>query len=958
MRLQPHAAAPLPKRGRLVGLLARTVPILVIVLGLAVGATLYRSLRQQDRRLDDERFRALVHDADDHIRNTMGLYVEALRGGAGLVRACEDVDAEAWRTYVTTLDIVDRHPGLRGVGVVLPVPRSDLPAYAAHRATEGGAAFVFHPVPGIKDRPRTEVAFPIVYIEPHEINGGALGLDLASEFNRHDAAEWSRDHGVPRSTQEIILVQDAKARPGFLIYLPVYELGRPIGTVEERRAAFRLWIYSPLVSEEFFAGAWQAWKRRTGELECRVFAGEALDSERVIFSAHDGATPDRYAARTPVDLHGLHFTIGWRKGSEFQETGPGHAIWMALGTVFLSLAAGFFIHSFQTTGTRARAIAEGLTEDLARSEARFQAAVESAPNGVVILDEEGRVVLANKEIESIFGYDRDELIGRSVDLLIPEERKRRHPDARHVFLRNPARRSMSDAREFSGRRKDGSIVPVEVGLMPLNLAEGPHVLGGIVDVTKKVEVNRQLRESLVRQRDLNRELEALMKEAESASRAKSTFLANMSHEIRTPMNAVLGMCELLGRSELSEDQTTYVRSLRSAGESLLQLINGVLDLAKVEAGKMDLSPAPFDLRELLQSTLEVMAIPAHRQGLTIVLDRAEDLPRVVVGDAQRLRQILVNLLGNAVKFTESGRVVLAVTPRERAGEVVEIEFEVRDTGVGIAAADLPRIFQPFSQVDATTARAHGGSGLGLALCERFVRLMGAELAVESEVGVGTTLRFAPRFLVPASRGESAPHRGPAAGRSALVFVRDEVQRRVFARRLVQLGLEVDAVGSAAELANRLRERRAAGETPDLVFADHRADEGAIDDLLFRGRERRSPRADDRPLPDRSTGARPPPLPRARRRRDPRQARAGRGSRGAAARSSSGEAPRRRRSPPTRRRRRPARASCRVASSSSTTSMSTASSCNATWPDTTSSSNSPRTVARRWNARSPPSSTSS
>jgi signal transduction histidine kinase len=239
---------------------------------------------------------------------------------------------------------------------------------------------------------------------------------------------------------------------------------------------------------------------------------------------------------------------------------------------------------------------------------------------------------------------------------------------------------------------------------------------------------------------LNKELSAAKSRAEDASRAKDQFLANVSHELRTPLNGIIGMTTLALDTHLTGEQRDYLETVESSSAALLALVNDVLDFAKIDAGALTLDPVPFDLRSCLEQSRKMLAVPADRKGLALTFDIDSDLPTFVVGDEGRLRQVLLNLLGNAVKFTNAGTVALRVRA-EAAGDHITLRVDVSDTGIGIPKAKQEQIFQPFVQADGSTTRQYGGTGLGLTISARLIAMMGGRIWLESEPGVGTQFHF-------------------------------------------------------------------------------------------------------------------------------------------------------------------------------------------------------------------------
>ena len=457
---------------------------------------------------------------------------------------------------------------------------------------------------------------------------------------------------------------------------------------------------------------------------------------------------------------------------------------------------------------------------LHENEARIRLIIETALDAVITTDHTGRITEWNTQAEQVFGWTALEAIGRELAETIISSSDRASYREYVRRLLDPSDASIPNVLvELLGLRRDGLEFPIEIAMRPLPI-EGSLIFSAFIrDITSRKEAERALQGYAQQLESINRQLDAALTDAKAATDAKSSFLATMSHEIRTPMNGVIGMTSLLLDTPLTDEQREYAETVRTCGDHLLTILNDILDFSKIEAGKLDLEMIEFDLRLAVDESLDLVAERASSKSLNLACLFHADVPRDLLGDPGRLRQVVMNLTSNAIKFTDSGDVVVEVTVESQSSEEATIRVAVTDTGIGISEEVRERLFQSFTQADGSTTRKYGGTGLGLAICKRLVEMMGGTIGVMSRVGQGSCFWFTVNLRKQAAGAQDVdPSLVLLEGLRVLIVDEKAINQRSVEQMTRKWGMRPTCVHRGSEALDLLS-RESADRPFDLVLLD-------------------------------------------------------------------------------------------------------------------------------------------
>ncbi len=707
----------------------------------------------------------LADEFEDRVRQP----VYGMRGLGAMLTVHRATTYADFHRYIAYWNVPNEFPGVRGFGYAERVARKDIERFVSAARADGVPPF------SIRTFGDADELYLLKYFGSASGLESSVGFDLWADPTRRRAIAYAIESGNPTLSDPLVLLADETGRTGYIYILPIYKSGtNPRSAAERQRDAAGMLI-APITIADLLTPLATEFR---GIVDFELYDGAPDNESAPLFTSPDaipsaGVRDDEIVAfRTVGDR-----VFGFRAlpGTTIQAQLDRPANWFGFSlALFASFMVAATIHLLLVGRSRAVALAETMTDDLDR----LARVAQRTASAVVIADPDQRVTWANAGFESMSGLAPEDYLNRDLAEVV----------AGHDGMSVEIDAETGFAGQTMARHKNGAVYWTATEIEPTRDRYGAFsgymaIQADITELTQKKAA-----------------LEMAKSAAEAANAAKSAFLANMSHEIRTPMNGVIGLSRLLASTRLDATQADYAAKIIASGESLLAILNDILDISKIEAGALAIEHAPFELADVVARVSAIVAPGAAAKSIEFLVDCPAGTPPTLVGDPLRLGQILVNLCGNAVKFTAVGQVVLTISARQTGATTIEATFAVQDSGIGMSPETVSALFQPFMQADISMTRRFGGTGLGLAISHALTERMGGQIDVQSELGQGSRFDVTLPFEV-ALRSTTPPAdaQAPTAGLKLLVVDDNPIAARIAAAIVRDLGMEARIVhdGEAA-----------------------------------------------------------------------------------------------------------------------------------------------------------------
>ena len=721
-----------------------TLPILVMF-ALTAGAVVYEAKSSNERiRLE---FDKQVEGLNNALEISLANQVHGLHSVKSFFLASKEVNRVEFR--ILTQQLLTDYKEIQSISWAPLIQSADREVFEKTIQNKDFPTFQITELDANQQRVRAKERsyyVPVTFIEPYQTNNKVIGFDNVSNSGRLATLNLATDSGEITISPRIKLIQD-QTQYGVLAVIPLYRISLPQQTLAEKRLAIASYITGALRLKDLLTSALK--HSNTVGLSYRLRDSSAPTDEQLLYSS-DEPFPEPLAIQEKTWFSeqktlssSIALPIGGRvwtfeitpKQDYFATHSSGHTwLVMLVGLMLTSLvtlisliASGRarWLRQLISESTEELQQEHALTLSLLYEKEKLAATLEQSQSSVMITNLDATIEYVNQAFVNTTGYSREEIIGQKPSLFKSNKTPRATYDAMWAAL--------LDGKAWQGEviniNKQGEEFIELTWISPIRQADGTigHYLGVKENITE-----RKQKDAL---------LLAAKEKAEKLAETKTQFLANMSHEIRTPMNAIIGFSDLALLDEMPTGTRSYLQDINTASNHLLTILNDILDLSKLDAGHMSIIPRPFDLNDLLTSIYNLFVKAAQAKGLVLSLDIAKNIPDKLVGDSVRLRQVLINLLGNAIKFTQQGEVKLNVTLQHLTATEARLLFSVHDTGIGISAAQQDKLFKPFSQVEDGFSRSYEGTGLGLVISQELIQLMGGHISLVSNPEVGSCFSF-------------------------------------------------------------------------------------------------------------------------------------------------------------------------------------------------------------------------
>ncbi len=726
-------------------LYSRTFIVMAVLFSMMVTIVVYLQLRKQQQHSFDLRLEKTTNNYSLVFSLKINSNINELNNLLRFYNSRDHVSRAEFVNFVAP--VFEKNNGIQALEWVPKVAQTDLKKheqnfnsiYKNYKVWQRDLTGKIHVVE------KREFYYPVQYVYPYEGNKATLGFDLASNEKRKQTLLLSIDRGITVATESIKFVQPKKIKvnnqSAVLIFLPFYKVNNSSvsnseisnWTTTQRQQNINGFMLGLFKVGEMFEAAIKDLPSSGLDISIFDVTDENPTANKTLLYSHQSRLGTNNNAIGSSELAIVHnITIAGRQWAlRFEPTVHYYnQFYHDDATVFLSvgmLMSVLLLLYLLTLRYRINSTNSELKKyntELINNEIKQRIVIETIADGLMVIDDKGIVESFNPAASLLFGYDEIEVLGKNVKMFIPDDIKAEHDAFIQKFVATGEKNIIGISREVTGLHKNGSTFPLDLSVKEM-LIEGDLKFTGVMhDITK--------------QKDFETKMIIAKELAEVGTKVKNDFLATMSHEIRTPMNGVLGMIQILNDTSLSNEQRECVDVINNSGQALLEIINDILDFSKIEAGQLKIVPIEFNLEQAIFDVIQLLARNVQRKNIHFIFNYSVECPKYVLGDPNRIRQVIMNLVGNAVKFTEQGHICILVKQIRKINSKCTLHIEVQDTGVGISKNALPHLFESFTQADTTTTRQYGGTGLGLAISKQLVKLMGGNIDVTSQPDIGST----------------------------------------------------------------------------------------------------------------------------------------------------------------------------------------------------------------------------